>query len=91
MLYLLTAHETLSKYDDEVMAQYKQSGISPEAAEIVSLLEAGGLTLEESIKCYQQGAELEKKLENILDKTRRDLAQLTHLDGECEIPLEDEK
>ena len=43
MLYLLTAHETVSKYDDEVVAQHKQPGISPEATEIISLLDPSSL------------------------------------------------
>ena len=38
MIYLLTAHETVSKYDG-VVAQYQKAGVSPEASEIVSLLD----------------------------------------------------
>ena len=41
MLYLLTAHETVS--DDDVIAQYEKPGVSPEAAEIVSLLDQASL------------------------------------------------
>ena len=42
MLYLLTAHETYDSYGD-VIAQYKKPGVSPEAAEIVSLLDQASL------------------------------------------------
>ena len=36
MLYLMTAHETMK--DNDVVVQYKKIGISPEAAEILALL-----------------------------------------------------
>lgn len=58
--------------------------------EIVSLMENGGLSLEESLKYFEEGAAIEKELEALLSQTRRRLTQLMSVDGQqVEIPLED--
>ena len=60
--------------------------------EIVTRMEAGGLTLEESLKCFEEGAALEKNLEKMLEETKRRLTQLTYINGQqTEIPMEEIK
>ena len=60
--------------------------------EIISRMEAGGLTLEESLKCFEEGAALEKNLEKMLEETKRRLTQLTCINGQqTEIPMEEIK
>jgi len=57
--------------------------------EIVDKMEAGGLTLEESLKCFEEGAALEKSLEAQLEQTRRKLTMMMNRDGEVtEVPME---
>ncbi|MBQ8537562.1 MAG: exodeoxyribonuclease VII small subunit [Clostridia bacterium] len=58
--------------------------------EIVTKMETGGLSLEESLKCFEEGAALEKSLEAQLKQTKRRLTQLMSTPGEqTEIPMED--
>ncbi|MBQ2700045.1 MAG: exodeoxyribonuclease VII small subunit [Clostridia bacterium] len=57
--------------------------------ELVAQMENGGLTLEESLKCFEEGAAIEKSLEAQLSQTKRRLTQLMSVDGEyTEKPLE---
>ncbi len=46
MLYLLTAHETAE--DNEVIAQYKKPGVSPQAADLLALLDP--VSLQEALR-----------------------------------------
>ena len=54
--------------------------------ELVTRLERGGLTLEESIAAYEQGVELSGALEKLLESGKRRVAKLTE---SGEQPLED--
>jgi len=53
---------------------------------LVSRLERGGLTLEESIAAYEQGVELSAALEKLLESGKRRVAKLTE---SGEVTLED--
>jgi len=58
--------------------------------QIVTTMESGGLTLEESLKYFEEGAAIEKSLEEQLAQTKRRLTQLMALDGQmAEVPMEE--
>lgn len=60
-----------------------------ELEKIVTQMEAGGLSLAESLKRFEKGAALEKALEKQLSDTKRRLTQLMGPEGEAEGPMED--
>ena len=58
--------------------------------QIVTTMESGRLTLEESLKYFEEGAAIEKSLEEQLAQTKRRLTQLMALDGQmAEVPMEE--
>lgn len=59
--------------------------------EMIASMEAGGLSLEESLKCYEEGMKLVSALEEELKQAEQRLTVLRqNADGtEDEIPLED--
>lgn len=48
--------------------------------DIVAKLESGELTLDESLKLFEEGAALSKKLSSALDKAEQKIAMLTEKD-----------
>lgn len=48
---------------------------------LVTKLEAGGQPLEETVKLYEEGAQLEKALEKQLEEARQRLTQVRAEDG----------
>lgn len=49
--------------------------------EITALLESGGLTLEESTKCYEEGVKLSKFCSEKLENAKLKIIQLTDREG----------
>lgn len=52
--------------------------------EIVKLLESGKLTLEESMKLFEEGTKLSKSCYQILQKAEQKIIQLTDLEKQAE-------
>ncbi len=50
--------------------------------EITALLESGGLTLEESTKCYEEGVKLSKFCSEKLENAKLKIIQLTDREGQ---------
>lgn len=75
-----TPAESTPAGDDAPTTTYEQA--REELADVVRRLEAGGLTLEESLTLWERGEELATLCQHWLDRARERLAAATPVDDE---------